>query len=255
VILTIRQLLASTQAIKENGIEFADLSGETMNAKAEIVTRKSPRGRAEGYNHYGQKIGSKGERTRQVLIDATVELLESHGLRDVSVADVARAAQTSPATFYVYFRGVPEVVLAALEGASQTSPEIEALFALDWQEEGAINPARRFVDTYCAMWNRNRTIFRVRNMAAEEGDERFYRARMEAAAPVMTALTAQVQRAQLAGLMPPQLKPRSCAGTILMMLERLAAIGPITEEHDDISYDTLRAAASHSVALMLGARS
>jgi AcrR family transcriptional regulator len=224
-----------------------------MNVKAEIETRKLPRGRAEGYNHYGQKIGSKGERTRQVLIDATTELLESQGLRDVSVADVARAAKTSPATFYVYFRGVPEVVLAALESASQTSPEIEALFSQDWQGEGAANPARRFVDTYCAMWNRNRTIFRVRNMAAEEGDERFYRARMEAAVPVMAALTAQIQRAQLAGLIPLELKPRSCAGTILMMLERLAAIGPIAEEHDDISYETLRAAAAHSVALMLGA--
>jgi AcrR family transcriptional regulator len=226
-----------------------------MNAKVEFGTGKTPRGRAGGYNHYGQKIGSKGERTRQALIDATVELLGSHGLRDVSVADVARAAKTSPATFYVYFRGVPEVVLAALDGALQTSPEIEALFAKNWQGDDATGVARDFVDTYCAMWNRNRTIFRVRNMAAEEGDERFYRARMEAAVPVMNALTAQIQRAQAAGLVPSELKPRSCAGTILMMLERLAAIGPITEERDDISYDTLRAAAAYSVALMLGARS
>nr|WP_260582911.1 TetR/AcrR family transcriptional regulator [Sphingopyxis sp. PET50] len=69
----------------------------------------------------GRKLGAKGQRTRQQLIEATVALLETHGLRDVSVVDVARAAQTSPATFYVYFKGVPEAVLAALEHASQTS--------------------------------------------------------------------------------------------------------------------------------------
>lgn len=225
-----------------------------MTAETETLSRKPGRGRAAGYNHYGQKIGSKGERTRQVLIDITVELLESHGLREVSVADVARAAQTSPATFYVYFRGVPEVVLAALEGASQTSPEIEAFFVKDWLRPGGAELAREFVDTYCTLWNRNRTIFRVRNMAAEEGDERFYRARMEAAVPVMAALSNQIAQSQAAALIPADLRPRSCAGTILMMLERLAAIGPITDEHDGISYDTLRAAAAHSVATMLGAR-
>lgn len=225
-----------------------------MTAETDTLSRKPARARATGYNHHGQKIGSKGERTRQVLIETTVELLESHGLRDVSVADVARAAQTSPATFYVYFRGVPEVVLAALESASQTSPEIEAFFGKDWLGPGGAMLAREFVDTYCALWNRYRTIFRVRNMAAEEGDQRFYRARMEAAIPIMGLLTEQVAQAQSAGLVPVALMPRSCAGTILMMLERLAAIGPITEEHDDISYETLRAAAAHSVALMLGAR-
>ena len=106
----------------------------TVSAKSSGPVTREPE-----YNHYGQKIGSKGERTRRALIDKTVDLLESHGLRDVSVADVARAAKTSPATFYVYFRGVPEVVLAALEAASQTSPEIEALIArhgLSWTEHG-----------------------------------------------------------------------------------------------------------------------
>lgn len=208
---------------------------------------------AVGYNKYGQKIGSKGERTRQLLIDATVQLLESHGLRDVSVADVAREAQMSPATFYVYFRGVPEVVLAALETVSQTSPEIEDLISEDWRQSDSEDQARSFVDLYCALWNQNRTVFRVRNMAAEEGDERFYQTRMDAARPVMAALTSKIELAQRSGLVPGRLKARSCAGTILMMLERLAAIGPYTSEDDGISYDSLRAAAAHSIAMMVGA--
>src|SRR3546814_9673722 len=129
----------------------------------------------------GRKLGAKGQRTRQQLIDVTVALLETHGLRDVSVVDVARAAQTSPATFYVYFKGVPEVVLAALEGASQTSPELEAIIARDWLVPGADEAAAAFVECYTDLWNRNRTIFVVRNLAAEEGDVRFYEARMKQA--------------------------------------------------------------------------
>ncbi|PKQ00081.1 MAG: hypothetical protein CVT74_05490 [Alphaproteobacteria bacterium HGW-Alphaproteobacteria-13] len=202
----------------------------------------------------GRKLGAKGRRTRQQLIDATVALLETHGLRDVSVVDVAKAAQTSSATFYVYFRGVPEVVLAALETATQTSPELEALIARDWLAPGGAETARAFVDCYTAIWNRHRTIFVVRNLAAEEGDTRFYQARMKQAVPMMDAISRQVARAQAAGRTPAHLSPRSCAGTILMMLERLSAIGPISRDHDDgVSYAELKAAAAHSMAMMLGA--
>ncbi|WP_374526931.1 TetR family transcriptional regulator [Novosphingobium sp.] len=226
-----------------------------MPPAAQTSASKPARNRAAGYNHYGQKIGSKGERTRQALIDTTIELLGTQGLRDVSVADVARGAQTSPATFYVYFRGVPEVVLAALEDAPQTSPELEALMAQDWQAPGALERARAFVDAYCELWNRHGVVFRVRNLAAEEGDERFYKARMTAAMPMMTALTAQIERAQAAGAIPADLRPRACAGTILMMLERLSAIGPMSRDDDtDIAFGPLKAAAAFTLANMLGGR-
>src|SRR3546814_9311476 len=112
---------------------------------------------------------------------------------DVCSSDLA---QTSPATFYVYFKGVPEVVLAALEGASQTSPELEAIIARDWLVPGADEAAAAFVECYTNLWNRNRTIFVVRNLAAEEGDVRFYEARMKQARPRMDAISQQVERAK-----------------------------------------------------------
>lgn len=202
----------------------------------------------------GRKLGAKGQRTRQQLIDATVALLETHGLRDVSVVDVARAVRTSPATFYVYFKGVPEVVLAALETASQTSPELEAIIARDWLAPGAGEAAVAFVESYTDIWNRNRTIFVVRNLAAEEGDPRFYEARMTQARPMMDAISRQVERAQKAGRTPAHLSSRSCAGTMLMMLERLSAIGPLSSHSDGVGYEDLKGAAAHSIAMMLGAR-
>ena len=202
----------------------------------------------------GRKLGAKGQRTRQQLIEATVALLETHGLRDVSVVDVARAAQTSPATFYVYFKGVPEVVLAALDGANQTTPELEAIIARDWLAPGAAEAALAFVEHYTETWNQHRTIFVVRNLAAEEGDARFYEARMKQARPMMAAISLQIERAQAAGRTPAHLSARSCAGTVLMILERLSAIGPLSSHSDGVGYADLKAAAAHSIAMMLGAR-
>lgn len=208
----------------------------------------------ERHNHHGQRIGSKGERTRQGLIETTVRLLEEHGLREVAVADVARSARTSPATFYVYFRGVPEVVLAALESAPQTSSRLETLMDRDWLAPGGEATARALVDEYTALWAQNRTIFRVRNLAAEEGDDRFYRARLEAARPSMVGLVPQVVSAQVAGRVPARLDPRACIGTILMMLERLSAIGPLGMGQDNSpDFESLKDAAAHTIAAMLGA--
>ena len=225
-----------------------------MTATAQSVAEPAVDVGKTGYNYYGQRIGSKGERTRKLLIDATVRLLASQGLREVSVVDVARAANTSPATFYVYFRGVPEAVLAALENAAQTSSELEALIGHDWLAPGAAAYARAVVETYTELWNRNRTIFCVRNLAAEEGDDRFYQARAKASGPVMQALVEQIVRSQAAGQTPVGLAPRACAGVLLMMLERLSSVGPITRKDGDLDYASLKAAAAHSLADMLGAR-
>ncbi|MGN6691373.1 MAG: TetR family transcriptional regulator [Sphingopyxis sp.] len=202
----------------------------------------------------GRKLGAKGQRTRQQLIDATVALLETHGLRDVSVVDVARAAQTSPATFYVYFKGVPEVVLAALENADLTSPELENIVNRDWQAPGAGEAALAFVESYTTLWNRHRTIYIVRNLAAEEGDMRFYQVRLAQAKPMMDAISKQVERAQAVGRVPAHLSPRSCAGTVLMMLERLSSIGPMSNHSEGVGYADLKAAAAHGIATMLGGR-
>ena len=219
--------------------------------QSRVMGKRSPTAAAADGNH--RKLGAKGQRTRQQLIDATVALLETSGLRDVSVVDVARAANTSPATFYVYFKGVPEAVLAALETASQTSPELDALIDRDWLAPGAIEDARLFVERYTELWNRNRNIFVVRNLAAEEGDTRFYEARMQQARPMMAAISKQVSRAQAAGRTPADLSPQSCSGTILMLLERLAAIGPVSRGDSGISYAELKAAAAYQIAMMLGA--
>jgi len=204
-------------------------------------------------NQYGQRIGAKGHRTRQRLIDETVALLESRGLRELTVAEVARNAEMSPATFYVYFEGVPEVLLAALGQARDWAEDLVALLSEPWPDDLARSKVAELVDRYCECWSRYRTIFRVRNLASEESDVRFLEARQVAVAKVLDLLAAKVAAAQHAGREPSNLHPNSVAGAILMLLERLAAVGPTSPTKGGVTFAALREAASYMVAHALGA--
>jgi AcrR family transcriptional regulator len=204
------------------------------------------------HNQIGQKIGTKGLRTRQKLIGVTVELLETHGLRDLTVADIARAAGNSPATFYVYFEGVPEVVLAALESVTQSSPELVEMARQDWSAPGNDARSREFVEAYCDHWWRWRTVFRCRNLASEEGDVRFQEARRQSVAPLIDALATQIAQSRAGGKVPTHLAPRACAAAILTLLERLAAVGPTTPPQPDIDFAMLKNAAAHMIQSVCG---
>ena len=203
-------------------------------------------------NQIGQKIGAKGERPRQRLIDITVGLLETRGMRDLTGAEIARGAETSPATFYVYFDSVQAVVLGALERAPHSNDELVALIERPWDR--GVADALAFVTLYTDLWNRHGTIFRVRNMAAEEGDERFLAARGGASVPMLKAISARVAAGQASGRIDASLHPASTAGVILAMLERLSSIGPSRQADASfgITFDHMRHAAAHMLAQMFG---
>jgi AcrR family transcriptional regulator len=203
-------------------------------------------------NQNGQQIGAKGQRTRQRLIEVTLSLLETHGLRDLTVAHVARGAAMSSATFYVYFEGVPEVVLAALDDSSQWSPALRALLESEWCREDGLAHARALVSLYCEQWATHATIFRVRNLASEEGDVRFLAARRQAVAPILEALTRKIDSARFAKRLSPTGDSRASAAAILMLLERLAAIGPQGLIDGGPGFDNIKQAAADMIGHALG---
>ncbi len=178
-------------------------------------------------------MGSKGLQTRARLIDATVELLETVRLRDLTVAQVARKAATATATFYLYFREITDVVLAALVERAQSPSELVALLEQQWEGDAAWACARRVVEGYVAFWDANRTLFRIRNLAAEEGDMRFNEARVLVTRPFTAALTRRVEACLAAGLLPDAIDPPAMAGTLTALLERLGAISELYRERGD----------------------
>ena len=55
-----------------------------------------------------------GQATRQRLLDATSAAVAEGRYRDLTVVDVSRRAETSPATFYQYFPDIESAVLSLL---------------------------------------------------------------------------------------------------------------------------------------------
>jgi AcrR family transcriptional regulator len=171
----------------------------------------------------GRSLGSRGAQTRRRLLDATASLLETHGIRDLRVVDIARRVETSPATFYQYFRDVEDAVLALAGEVGESTAPLLAVLAGSWDAGGALDSARALVEGFVDFWDLNRAVLRTRNLAAQEGDRRFRDVRNRALEPFTAAFAAHVRVAQRAGRVAPELSPAAAGAALVALLERMAA--------------------------------
>jgi AcrR family transcriptional regulator len=171
----------------------------------------------------GRALGTRGTRTRRRLLDATARLLETHGIRDLRVVDIARSVETSPATFYQYFRDVEDAVLALAGEVGESTAPLLAVLAGPWDAEGALDSARALVEGFVDFWDVNRAVLRTRNLAAQEGDRRFRDVRNAALEPFTEGLAAHVREAQQAGRVAPELCAAAAGAALIALLERMAA--------------------------------
>jgi AcrR family transcriptional regulator len=170
----------------------------------------------------GRAVGRRGAATRRRILDATASVLERGGLRDLRVADIARGAGCSPATFYQYFRDVPSAVLVLAEEAGEGGEPLAALLDADWRGPSGLDAARSLVDGFLAYWDAHRAVLRTRNLAAQEGDARFRDVRNQSLRPLTEGLARM--------LVGPDGSPRragvtpyAAAAALVAMLERMAA--------------------------------
>src|SRR6185437_6292921 len=104
----------------------------------------------------GRVPGERGLQTRMRLLEATVELLTTTSWRSVKVTDIARQAQTSPATFYQYFGNVEQAI------------QVADLVGGDWSEDASWETALTVTEGFLSYWEDNRAVFRVVDLATEE---------------------------------------------------------------------------------------
>lgn len=166
----------------------------------------------------GRPLGKRGAQTRRRLLDATARLLESAGLRDLRVVDIAREVGTSPATFYQYFRDVQEAVLVLAEEVGEQTAPLRDLLAAPWEGEEGLERARALVDGFLVYWDAHRAVLRTRNLAAQEGDQRFRDVRNQSLGPLTSGLSAKVAESGAPGL-----EPYAAAAALVAMMERMAA--------------------------------
>lgn len=171
----------------------------------------------------GRPLGRRGTQTRRRLLDATAELLETHGIRDLRVVDIARAVGSSPATFYQYFRDVEEAVLALAREVGDELAPLAAHLDPPWDAESGLNDARALVDGFVDYWDRHRAVLRTRNLAAQERDERFREVRNNTLGVFMASLAAKIAQARDAGHVDPAVSPAAASAALVALIERMAS--------------------------------
>lgn len=169
-------------------------------------------------------LGARARRTRDRLLRSTAELLEERGLRGSSVVEIARRAETSPATFYQYFGDVLEATLELSEAAAaELAPLLEPLEEPFVGADGLAR-ARVFVAAFFDLWEKHRAVWRVRNHSAEEGEPRFRRLRRNTLRPLLDRFAATVTA--LDGAPTDGTHPYALAAALMTILESLGAYGP-----------------------------
>src|ERR1700761_6883975 len=106
------------------------VSPVASRADAEGVTRRAP-------FSDNPKVGARGQRTRQRILDAALQLFGEEGFHRCSIARISERANCSRVSFYQYFSG-KEDVFSSLSGqvARQISASTEAIEPLTPEESG-----------------------------------------------------------------------------------------------------------------------
>jgi AcrR family transcriptional regulator len=188
------------------------------------------RGRLSG----ARSSRAKSAITQQRLRRATARLLEQKALRELKVADITSLAAVAPATFYVYFADVNEAVLAVIDDAYQIQPDFAAMIAA-FNRETLDADVRAYVTAYLAYWNQHYALLRVRNLAADEGDQRFRAARSRALTPALRAMAAKIQTFRSEALNAKDVRPMALATVLAGMMERLGPIVHVRPPGRDLS--------------------
>lgn len=169
----------------------------------------------------GRAMGPRARATRQRLLDATEDLIERMGVRDVTVVDITRQIGAAPATFYQYFSDIDSSILALAEDAVDDVKSLLVHLDPVWSQPRDVERARRFVTAYLDHWKARHAALRVANLRAEEGDERFRRVRVRAYLVIVDQMIAIVETGQRAGRIAADLDAYSAAVSCEAMLERL----------------------------------
>jgi AcrR family transcriptional regulator len=171
----------------------------------------------------GRVPGRRGIATRRRLLDCTAELLAKTSYRDIKVIDIAREAGTSPATFYQYFTDVEQAVLVLAEELATDAAQLTELVHGDWRGDRGLDTARRVVEGFVDYYESHRAVFRVVDLATEEGDLRFQRLRTRALGGITDALAEAVAAAVHDGRLGPDVDPTATAFVLIAMLAHCAA--------------------------------
>ncbi len=159
----------------------------SVDAKAAI----SPQ--AVTYNLVGQRLGRKGQETRERVISAMLTLLEDPEGPPVTLTAVAKEASVGMTTLYLYFPAMGDLLLAALRCVMETAGEAFMKLVLNhWSDETLAEDCLAFHQAHYRFWKRHARLLRMRNSFADDCDLAVLSYRSGATRPLLDALTRQM---------------------------------------------------------------
>jgi hypothetical protein len=109
------------------------------------------------------------------------------------------------------------------------------------------------VESFLEYWDAHRAVLWSRNVAVNEGDQRFRSIRDQAFTPMIDALRFHIDAAQRRGAVDPAISARALATTLVVMIDRIGMLSPhVIEPYD--SADALVEAVAYVFDRVLGIR-
>ncbi|HEX7876780.1 MAG TPA: TetR/AcrR family transcriptional regulator [Sphingobium sp.] len=215
----------------------------TENQSKLMSRRAKPPARDAGATHNlsGQRLGRKGQGTRERIMKAMLVLLEGDNPAPVTLSAIAREANIGMSTLYLYFPDLGDLLLAVLR---RVMDEQEAAFLhclrTRWPDDMLFEQSRAFVRAHFEFWQRHAHLLQMRNAFADARDPRLVEYRAATSAPLISLLVEQMD-------VRPDNKDNEyfdCAVVLLTGLERVATVltNPDVAEYSQLTDDERRRA-------------
>jgi AcrR family transcriptional regulator len=145
------------------------------------------------HDQVGQRLGRKGQETRERILAAMLRLLADEDGPPVTLTNVAKEAEVRLTNLYLYFPDLGELLLAALGRVMDTAEEayLEKL-RQRWPDETLYESCLAFVQAHYDFWKRNARGLHMRNALADAGDLRFLKYRNTVSLPLIGLITNQM---------------------------------------------------------------
>jgi AcrR family transcriptional regulator len=112
--------------------------------------------------------------TRERILLCVLQLVEELPYRELTTAQVTQRLGISASAFYRYFEDINGAILELTPRMGASAAAIAALVADgDWEGPAARDTALSIIDAMATWWSDHRTLYRVTDLCADEGDARF----------------------------------------------------------------------------------
>ena len=171
----------------------------------------------------GQPLGNKGLDTRLSLIEAARRLMHRLSPLQISATAISKEANTAPATFYVYFSGVEDVLWALCDLVTEDTNHLFAAPAFLRRPNRREEDALALVKGYSRIWSKHSVILSYRNLEADRGNARFNLLLTRTGLPIMQGLCDRIVEAAPPGRPIRRRDANAEAVVIVAAMDRLSA--------------------------------